>query len=56
MADHALRGIFPGRRMSQETLKDWTKTNFAPLIGYYPQVVIFVHGWIVCTLQSVGEV
>jgi hypothetical protein len=56
MVGHALVRRFPSRRMSPKTPKDWTKTNFSPLIDHSPQDVILVRGWIVWTLRSMGEV
>jgi hypothetical protein len=56
MVDHALVGIFPGRRMSPKTLKYWTKTNFFTPNWLLPSIIILVQDWIVWTFRSMGEV
>jgi hypothetical protein len=33
--------------MSFETMKVWTKSNFDPIVGYTPQALLLVRGWMV---------
>jgi ABC-type protease/lipase transport system fused ATPase/permease subunit len=35
------------RRMGSSTLKDWTRENFEPAVGYSPQNISLVKGWMV---------
>jgi hypothetical protein len=40
-------GHFLGRNMSCECLKDYTRLNFEPLVGYVPCTITMEKGWLV---------
>jgi hypothetical protein len=55
MGDQALVGHFPGKRMSSEELKNWTKLNFEPVVESSPCTMILVKGWLVWVFRLTKE-
>lgn len=46
LEEKAVIGHFPGKKMSCEYLKDWTRLNFEPLMGYVPCIMTMERdGW-----------
>jgi hypothetical protein len=47
---------FPGRKMNKDCLKEWTKENFEPVVGYPPYIMTLAKGWLVWVFKTVVEV
>jgi hypothetical protein len=48
----SIMGRFSSKRMNKETLKSWTKENFAQLLGYSQCNMVLVKGWLVWIINS----
>jgi len=45
-------GRFPSKNISYECLKDYTRLNFEPLVGYTPHIMTLTNGWLVWDFKT----
>jgi hypothetical protein len=56
MLDLELVGRFLARWVNSDTLKEWKKENFEPIVGLFPRSLTLVKGRVVWIFKFMGEV
>jgi hypothetical protein len=47
LEERTVVGRFPEKKMNRDSLKEWTKVNFEPMVEYPPCIITLAKGWLV---------